>query len=472
MSNFINDNFILQSDIAQQLYHNYAKDLPIIDYHNHLPPDQICSNHQFENLTQIWLYGDHYKWRAMRTLGIEEKYITGQASDFEKFQKWSEVVPQTVRNPLYHWTHMELNNPFGIHELLNPSNAKDIYAQTKEQLKGANFSTQNLLTRFNVEMVGTTDDPIDHLIFHKRLNANDDFKTKVVPTFRPDQVFQLSKGDKFRSYLQKLSDSSGTQIDHIDSLLEALEQRINYFDALGCVASDHGLKYLPKKGSFKLTEVNAVFVDVLHGDDTRALEFEDSFTFYVLNELCKKYHDKQWAQQFHLGPLRDTNRGKLAVLGADTGYDSIGDFKQAERMADFFNDLDTTDQLAKTIIYNINPADNAVFGTMIGNFQGEGIRGKIQFGSGWWYQDQLDGMTQQINALSNYGLISCFIGMLTDSRSFLSYSRHEYFRRLLANIFAEDILKGYLPHDIDMIGKIVADISYYNAAEYFNKQNT
>ena len=233
MSNFINDNFILQSDIAQQLYHNYAKDLPIIDYHNHLPPDQICSNHQFENLTQIWLYGDHYKWRAMRTLGIEEKYITGQASDFEKFQKWSEVVPQTVRNPLYHWTHMELNNPFGIHELLNPSNAKDIYAQTKEQLKGANFSTQNLLTRFNVEMVGTTDDPIDHLIFHKTLNANDDFKTKVVPTFRPDQVFQLSKGDKFRSYLQKLSDSSGTQIYHIDSLLEALEQRINYFDALG-----------------------------------------------------------------------------------------------------------------------------------------------------------------------------------------------------------------------------------------------
>lgn len=469
MSNFINENFILQSDIAQQLYHNYAKDLPIIDYHNHLPPDQICHNHQFDNLTQIWLYGDHYKWRAMRTLGVEEKYITGQASDFEKFQKWSEVVPQTLRNPLYHWTHMELKNPFGVNTLLNAHSSRDIYEQTRLQLRDEKYSTQGLLTHFHVEMVGTTDDPIDHLDFHKSLGENNDFSTKVLPTFRPDKVFQLSKGESFRVYLQKLADVSNVSIHNLDSLLEALDQRIGHFDALGCVASDHGLRNLPQKGRFSFAEVNAIFVNVINGDDAGAFEVEDSFTFYVLSELCKRYHAKNWVQQFHLGPLRDTNKGKLAILGADTGYDSIGDFQQAERMADFFNYLDTTEQLAKTIIYNLNPADNAVFGTMIGNFQGEGIRGKIQFGSGWWYQDQLDGMTEQINALSNYGLIGCFVGMLTDSRSFLSYSRHEYFRRLLANIFADDIIKGYLPHDIDMIGKIIADICYHNAAAYFKK---
>lgn len=469
MKNFINENFILHSDLAQQLYHNYAKHLPIIDYHNHLPPDQICNNHQFDNITQIWLYGDHYKWRAMRTLGVEEKYITGQASDFDKFQKWAEIVPQTLRNPLYHWTHMELKNPFGITELLNPASSAYIYEQTKEQLQGQDFSTQSLLTRFNVEMVGTTDDPTDHLNFHKTLKADNSFKTKVLPTFRPDKAFQLSKGDAFRVYLQKLSDISGVRIHNLDSLLEALDQRINYFDSLGCVASDHGLRYLPQKGKFTVMEVNAVLISVINGDDLRAIEVEDSFTFYVLSEISKKYHAKNWVQQFHLGPLRDTNKGKLAILGADTGYDSIGDYQQAERMADFFNYLDTTDQLAKTIIYNVNPADNAVFGTMIGNFQGEGVRGKIQFGSGWWYQDQLDGMIEQINALSNYGLISCFIGMLTDSRSFLSYSRHEYFRRLLANIFAEDMLKGYLPYDVDMIGKVIADICYHNASAYFKK---
>lgn len=469
MSDFINHNFILQSDIAQQLYHNYAKDLPIIDYHNHLPPDQISNNHQFDNLAQIWLYGDHYKWRAMRTLGVEEKYITGKASDFEKFQKWSEIVPQTLRNPLYHWTHMELKNPFGINKLLNTQSSHAIYEQTREQLKEPSFSTQGLLNHFKVEMVGTTDDPIDSLEFHKALSLNTEFKTKVLPTFRPDKVFQLSKGNVFRAYLEKLSDASGIKIHHLDSLLEALDERINYFDSLGCVASDHGLKYLPKKGTFNLAEVNSTFIRVINGDDTGALEVEDSFVFYVLSELCSKYHAKNWAQQFHLGPLRDTNKGKLAILGADTGYDSIGDYPQADRMGDFFNYLDTKDQLAKTIIYNVNPADNAVFGSMIGNFQGGNMKGKIQFGSGWWYQDQLDGMTEQINALSNYGLISCFIGMLTDSRSFLSYSRHEYFRRLLANIFAEDIIKGYLPHDVDMIGKVIADICYHNAVAYFKK---
>jgi len=299
MSDFINDNFILQSDIAQQLYHNYAKDLPIIDYHNHLPPDQICNNRHFDNLTQIWLYGDHYKWRAMRTLGIEEKYITGEASDFEKFQKWSEVVPQTLRNPLYHWTHMELKNPFGINELLNLDSSEGIYEHTREQLKDSKFSTQGLLTHFNVEMVGTTDDPIDHLAFHKTLSTNTTFKTKVIPTFRPDKVFQLSKGDVFRAYLQQLSDAAGIKIFHFDSLLEALDQRIDFFDSSGCISADHGLKYLPKKGLFSLQDVNAILIHVINGDDTRALEVEDSYTFYVLTELSKRYHVKNWKDKYN-----------------------------------------------------------------------------------------------------------------------------------------------------------------------------
>ncbi|GGC46557.1 uronate isomerase [Parapedobacter defluvii] len=465
MAYFLHDNFLLPSGTAQVLYHDYAKDLPIIDYHSHLPPDAVASNANFRNITHIWLAGDHYKWRAQRVLGIPEKYITGNADDREKFRKWAEAVPYTLRNPLYHWTHMELKNPFGIEELLGPENADILFDQTTEQLQDPAFSPQGLLRHFNVEMVGTTDDPTDSLDHHHAI-AESGVDTKVLPSFRPDKAFQLSKGDPYRQYIRQLEASSGTAIVDLDTLLDALSNRFYYFHRHGCRIADHGLSHLPRATSSAVS-LDEVFKQVLSGDDRLATEYEEAFTYVVLTELCKLYHDKDWVQQFHLGPLRNTNTRKLSQLGPDTGYDSIGDFQQAEAMQRFFNALDMENRLAKTVVYNLNPADNAVFAAMMGNFQDEGIKGKMQFGSGWWFLDQLDGMTQQMNTLSTIGLISCFVGMLTDSRSFLSYSRHEYFRRLLCSLFAEDIEKGLLPNDIGWTGKIIQDISYYNAKTYF-----
>jgi glucuronate isomerase len=464
---FIKNNFILQSDIAEQLYFGYAEKQPVIDYHSHLSPQAIASNQKFENLTAIWLKGDHYKWRAMRALGIDEHYITGNATDFEKFEKWAETVPYTVRNPLYHWTHMELKNPFGITKLLNPDTAEGIYKTASAQLQQDSFTTQRLLQHFNVKMVGTTDDPTDSLEYHLALK-NSGFAVKVLPSFRPDKVLNIDGGDAFRAYIAKLAEVSGTAITDIDSLLQALRNRVDYFDAAGCLASDHGLTAIPPKGNISLAEIETAFKAVLNGNDTNALAIKDAFAFYILAELCKMYHAKGWVQQFHLGALRNSNAHKVSVLGADTGFDSVGDYAQAETLSALLNHLESFDSLAKTVLYNLNPADNTLFATMAGNFQGDGIRGKVQFGSGWWFLDQLDGMTKQLNALSNQGLISTFIGMLTDSRSFLSYSRHEYFRRLLCNIFAEDIKKGYLPNDIPWIGSIISDICYNNANNYFN----
>ena len=466
MAYFLHDDFLLQSKHAVRLYHEYAKELPIIDYHSHLPPDGIASDGKFENLTRIWLAGDHYKWRALRVLGTEEQYITGTATDREKFRKWAEAVPYTLRNPLYHWTHMELKNPFGITELLGPGNADRIFDTASAQLQTSAFSPRGLLTHFGVEMVGTTDDPVDDLRHHQAI-AGSGFGTKVLPTFRPDKVFQLSKGDDYRRYIDQLQASSGVAIVDLDTLLDALWNRLYYFHSHGCRIADHGLNSLPREVDTSLS-LDEVFKLVLAGDDALAAEHEEAFTFLVLSELCKLYHDKGWVQQFHLGPLRNTNSRKLRELGADTGYDSIGDFQQAQSMQHFFNTLEEEGRLAKTVVYNLNPADNAVFAAMMGNFQAEGTKGKMQFGSGWWFLDQLDGMTQQLNTLSNIGLISCFVGMLTDSRSFLSYSRHEYFRRLLCNLFAEDMNKGLLPDDIDWTGKVIQDICYHNAKQYFN----
>lgn len=467
MSSFITDKFILESDLAEKLYNDYAKDLPIIDYHNHLSPKLISQNHKFSDITSIWLEGDHYKWRAMRAVGIEEKYITGDASAFQKFEKWAETVPQTLRNPLYHWTHMELKNPFGIDRLLNKESALEIFEITNDKLATDSFSTQGLLKQFNVEMVGTTDDPTDSLQYHLDIRNNTNFQVAVKPTFRPDKAFNLSGGNSFRKYIAKLGEVSCVVINDIDSLKQALANRICFFDEIGCVASDHGLIHMPLKGKYSLNDINTQFKNVLAGDDSNAKQFEDDYVFELLTFLCCKYEEHDWVQQFHLGPIRNTNTQKLGILGFDTGYDSIGDYKQAERLCLFLNHLESQEKLAKTILYNVNPSDNAVFATMAGNFQGEGIKGKIQFGSAWWFLDQLDGMKDQINALSNFGLISCFIGMLTDSRSFLSYSRHEYFRRLLCNLFAEDVLKGYLPNDEKLIGSMIADICYYNAKNYF-----
>lgn len=465
MAYFLHDDFLLQSATAVKLYHDYAKGLPIVDYHSHLPPDAIASDMTFENLTSIWLAGDHYKWRALRVLGTEERYITGDATDREKFRKWAEAVPYTLRNPLYHWTHMELKNPFGIEELLSGSNADRVFDAASEKLQAPEFSPRGSLTHFGVEMVGTTDDPVDDLHHHGAI-AGSGFATKVLPTFRPDKVFQLSKGDDYRRYIQQLQESSGVAIVDLDTLLDALWNRLYYFHSKGCRIADHGLNSLPRQTDSH--SLNDVFKQVLAGDDRLAAEHEEGFTFLVLSELCKLYHDKEWVQQFHLGPLRNTNSRKLRELGADTGYDSIGDFQQAQAMQQFFNTLEEDGRLAKTVVYNLNPADNAVFAAMMGNFQAEGVRGKMQFGSGWWFLDQLDGMTQQINTLSNIGLISCFVGMLTDSRSFLSYSRHEYFRRLVCNLFAEDINKGMLPDDLEWTGKVIQDICYYNAKQYFS----
>jgi len=463
---FLGHDFLLQTDVARELYHDYAKGLPIIDYHSHLPPDVIAKNKPFENITQIWLAGDHYKWRAQRALGVEEQYITGNASDREKFRRWAACVPYTLRNPLYHWTHMELKNPFGYQQLLSEKNADEVFDLTRERLQTDAFTPQGLLRHFKVEMVGTTDDPLANLHEHKQIAASD-FKTQVLPSFRPDKVFALGQGETYRAYIHALSEASSIVIVDLASLIAALQQRVDYFHEYGCRIADHGLSHIPHV-IFESVEIDRVFQAVLRGDDREALAYQDAFTTYILHRLCKMYSDKQWVQQFHLGALRNNNIRKLNELGADTGYDSIGDFQQGATLSAFLNKLEYEKCLAKTILYNLNPADNEVFAAMTGNFQSEGIKGKMQFGSGWWFLDQLQGMTNQLNSLSNIGLVSCFVGMLTDSRSFLSYSRHEYFRRLVCNLFADDIKKGLLPYDIAWTGKIIQDICYYNAKHYFS----
>ncbi len=460
----MNEDFLLQNDFAKILYHDYVKDLPIIDYHCHLPSAEIACNHQFENLTQIWLNGDHYKWRAMRTLGIDEKYITGAATDSEKFQKWAETVPYTLRNPLYHWSHLELKRYFDIDELITPTSAHEIYKICTEKLQTPDYSTRKLIEKMNVEVICTTDDPIDSLEPHTKIAA-DHLSVQVLPAFRPDKAYAIEDPTTYAAYLEKLSAVSEIKINSVETLVVALAKRVEYFNAKGCKLSDHGLEQLYFFEN-PFLNVDAIFKNVLAGK-TSTKEEVDYFKYFMLLELGKLYHAHGWTQQFHLGALRNTNTRMLSKLGPDTGFDSIGDFKQGEAMAKFLNALDSTNQLAKTILYNLNPSDNELFGTMIGNFNDGSIKGKIQFGSAWWFLDQKDGMTKQINALSNLGLISCFIGMLTDSRSFLSFPRHEYFRRILCNIFAQDVATGELPHDEKWIGKIVRDISYYNAKEYF-----
>ncbi len=464
-NNFMGEDFLLQTETARRLYHDYARHLPIIDYHCHLSPEAIARNENFENMTSIWLAGDHYKWRALRTLGTDEKYITGNATDEEKFRTWAAAIPYTMRNPLYHWAQMELKNPFGVTELLTENNAPDIYKHCNALLQQEAFTPQGLLKGYGVEMVGTTDDPTDDLKYHQQLTASG-FEVKVLPSFRPDKVLNLAGGEAFRSYLQKLAAASQIKITDLDTLLEALQSRVDYFHTHGCRVSDHGLSHLPF-ASTRSSEMEQAFAAVVSGNDREAQALEQAFAGFVLQELCRMYHQKGWVQQFHLGALRNNNTRMLEVNGPDTGYDSIGDFAQASSMSAFFNALEQQDCLAKTILYNLNPADNAAFAAMTGNFQQSGIRGKIQFGAAWWFLDQLDGMKDQMNALSNMGLISCFVGMLTDSRSFLSYSRHEYFRRLLCNMFGDDIEQGLLPADLPWIGKMVQDISYYNAKNYF-----
>lgn len=461
---FLDADFLLETDAARALYHDYAAAMPIIDYHCHLPQAEIASNLQFENLTQIWLKGDHYKWRAMRANGVSEAFITGAASDREKFKHWAATVPYTLRNPLYHWSHLELQRYFGIDDLLSEKTATAVYDNCNEQLATADFRVQSLLQRMRVEVVCTTDDPIDDLADHRRL-ATIQFGTQVLPTFRPDKSLFINQLG-FVDYIEKLGATADIHINSYAKLLEALSKRVDYFHQHGARLSDHGLAQLYYAEATE-TQLAAIFQKGLNGQPLTKQE-EAQYQSALLIELGKMYHAKGWVQQFHLGALRNTNSRLLGKLGPDTGFDSIGDFSQAVAMAQYFDTLDRNDQLAKTIIYNLNPADNELFASMIGNYNDGSVAGKMQYGSAWWFLDQLDGMERQINALSNMGLLSRFVGMLTDSRSFLSYPRHEYFRRLLCNIFGKDVARGHLPNDIDWIGQVVQAICYHNAKNYFD----
>jgi len=464
MKKFLDENFLLQSPTAQKLYHDFAKQMPIIDYHCHLPPDQIAKDINFNNITHAWLYGDHYKWRAMRANGVNEDFITGGADDAEKFQKWAETVPYTLRNPLYHWTHLELQRYFDIDEILSGKNAKEIYDATSAKLQTKEYSIQGLIKKMNVKVICTTDDPIDNLEFHQKIVA-DGAVAKILPAFRPDKAMNADDVAGLNAYIDKVGEVTNTSINSLGSYLTALKQRHDYFAANGCSVSDHGLEQIYAE-DYTDAEVAAIFEKIRANKEltyTEVLKFKSAMLFH----FAVWDHARGWVQQYHLGALRNNNARMLRQLGPDTGWDSIGDFSQARMLSKFLNRLDSTDQLAKTILYNLNPADNELMATMIGNFNDGSVAGKVQFGSAWWFLDQKDGMTKQINALSNMGLLSRMVGMLTDSRSFLSFPRHEYFRRLVCNLFGEDVENGELPNDIEWLGKIIQDISYNNATNYF-----
>lgn len=463
---FLDENFLLETKTAQRLFHEHARDMPIIDYHCHLPPEDIANNRKFENLTKIWLDGDHYKWRAMRTNGVPEKYCTGDANDYDKFSKWAETVPYTMRNPLYHWTHMELKRPFGISTILKPETAGEIYNRATEMLQTDEFSVRSILKKMNVEVICTTDDPVDSLQYHKKIKA-DNFGIKVLPAFRADKVLAIENPETYLPYLQKLEEASGISIGNFQQLLDALRKRHDFFHDQGCRLSDHGLETMYAE-EYTEEEASKIFEKGLQKQSLTQAEIL-KFRSAMLIHLALMDHEKGWTQQFHLGALRNNNTRMMRTLGPDTGFDSIGEFPVAQPMSKFLDKLDTTDQLAKTILYNLNPGHNELFASMIGNFNDGSTAGKIQYGSAWWFLDQKDGMEKQLNALSNMGLLSRFIGMLTDSRSFLSYPRHEYFRRILCNMIGNDVENGELPaSEMDWIGKMVENISYHNAKSYFN----
>jgi len=464
MKTFNDENFCLDNKTAQELYHHYAADMPIIDYHCHLDPKVIAENKNFKSISEIWLGGDHYKWRAMRTNGVDEKYITGLASDWEKFEKWAETVPACLRNPLYHWTHMELKSAFGITELLSAKTAKKIYDECNNQLNSGTFTPRDILKHYKVETFCTTDDPIDDLAYHIQVkNENVDFK--MLPTWRADKVMAIENQKVYLHYIGQLSEVSGINISSYAKLKEALLVRHDFFASVGCKLSDHGMEEFFCE-AYTDDEIEGIFSKILARKTLTALE-QRQFKSAVLYDLAVMDWSKGWTQQFHYGALRNNNTRMFQRLGPDTGFDSIIDGYVAKQMSAFLDKLDSKNQLAKTIIYNLNPCDNELVATMIGNFQDGSVPGKIQFGSGWWFLDQKDGMEKQMNALSSLGLLSRFVGMLTDSRSLLSYPRHDYFRRILCNLIGTDVEKGLLPNDMSLLGKMVQDISYNNAKSYF-----
>ena len=467
MKKFLDQDFLLSNKTSQRLYNEFAKPMPVIDYHCHLPPQQIAEDLIFENLTQAWLYGDHYKWRAMRTNGVHESFCTGNKSDKEKFIKWAETVPYTVRNPLYHWTHLELQRYFGIDELLSPATANRIYDECSEKLRSPEYSVRNLLRKMNVRLVCTTDDPVDSLEHHQKLR-DEGFEIPILPAFRPDAAMNVKKAAAFNQYINRLESVTDIAVSSFDDFLYALQNRHDYFASMGCMVSDHGLEKV-YADDFTGSEINSIF-NKIHGgrelNGTERLKFRSA----MLIHFAEWDWEKGWIQQFHLGAMRNNNSRIMQTLGPDTGWDSIGDFQQGPALSKFLDKLDQNNKLAKTVLYNLNPADNELFATMIGNFNDGSAAGKIQWGSAWWFLDQKDGMKKQINALSNMGLLSRFIGMLTDSRSFLSFPRHEYFRRILCDLFGTELENGELPDDVEWIGKIVQDICFNNNREFFNWQ--
>ena len=466
MKDFLDDNFILQNETAQKLFHEHAKNLPIIDYHCHLNPKDIAENRQFKNLTQIWLEGDHYKWRAIRANGIDEEYITGKASDFDKFVKWAETVPYTMRNPLYHWTHMELLRPFGINKVLNPTTAKEIYEEATGLLQTPEFSVHGILKQMNVDVICTTDDPVDTLEHHKKIKESG-LKTKVLPTWRPDKAMGVENPEAFHTYISQLEKASNMSISAFDELIDALKKRQDFFASMGCRLSDHGMETFYAE-DYKESEIKLIFLKIRGG---RKLDKEEILKFKsaMLYHFAVMDAEKGWTQQFHIGAIRNNNTKMLRKIGPDTGYDAIGDYEIARPMSKFFDRLQLEDKLAKTIIYNLNPRDNELMVTLAYAYNDGSVPGKMQFGSGWWFLDQKDGMEKQMNALSTLGLLSRFVGMLTDSRSFLSYTRHEYFRRILCNLIGKDIENGEIPSsEMEFINKMVENISYYNAKNFFN----
>ena len=465
----MDENFLLQTETAQKLYHEHAAKMPIIDYHCHLIPKMVADDHKFKSITEIWLGGDHYKWRAMRSNGVDERFCTGtDTTDWEKFEKWAETVPYTFRNPLYHWTHLELKTAFGIDKLLNPTTAREIFDECNDKLQNdSNMTARGLMRRYNVETVCTTDDPVDSLEYHKQVRDSG-FEIKMLPTWRPDKAMAVENPAEFRAYVEKLAEVSGVTINKFSDMVDALQKRHDFFEEMGCRLSDHGIEEF-YAADYTDAEIDAIF-DKVYGGKELTHEEIDKFKSAMMIVFGEMDYASGWTQQFHYGAIRNNNSKMFKLLGPDTGFDSIGEFNTAKSCAKYLDKLNSRGKLTKTILYNLNPCANEVIATMLGNFQDGSVPGKIQFGSGWWFLDQKDGMQKQMNALSLLGLLSRFVGMLTDSRSFLSYPRHEYFRRTLCNLVGTDVENGEIPYtgyEAERVNQMIEDICYNNAKNYF-----
>lgn len=461
---FIHDDFLLQNVTARRIYHEVAAGLPIIDYHSHLPAGDIASDRQYDNLYQLWLEGDHYKWRAMRACGVDEHYITGAAGEREKFLKWAETVPKTLGNPLYHWTHLELKRFFGIDALFGPENAEQVWEQTREMLQQPDFSTRGLLRRMKVEVICTTDEPADKLYHHKKI-AQQTAGIRVFPSFRPDALYAFGDVAAWNAGIDRLGISAGKSINTLDDALDALQERVHHFDAHGALLSDHGLSRL--QFSLPLHEAAARLFGHLRGHQPLNDFEQQQLNSFFLVALGRMYHKRNWAQQFHIGAFRAVNSRMSRITGPNAGFDSIADYQHGPALAGLLDALDKDDTLPRSILYNLNPADTAVFASMAGNFNDGSTPGKVQYGPAWWFLDQKDGIEAHLDAVSNFGLLSQFVGMLTDSRSFLSFSRHEYFRRVFCNWLGQAVERGELPQEADLLNDLVGNVCYYNAKRWF-----